>query len=191
MKRILFLLISFALCACSGFAVENVALRDYDGIELSRGTFIPVMNTQEISTAYSDEQTPVKFISTNDLYLYDTNVIPKETEFYGYVEKINEPVVGTNGSMVIKLNKLKFVDGFEIHIKAYIYSSSNNVLGGELTRPAKYDRMPHHQQGFSYGTNQFVPGATRMMGEHTVITAGADLMIILAGPLFITHTVNY
>jgi len=59
-----------------------------------------------------------------------------------------------------------------------------------LTEPASYDKIPQHQQGFSYGTNQYVPGATRMMGSHTVVAAGADLIIILAKPAWITHTLT-
>lgn len=194
MRRALFLVLSLLFIALISinvcFAASEPQLRDYDGIEIPKGTFIPVMNTQEISTAYSDEGTAVRFISTNDLYLYETNIIPRETEFYGYVEKINEPVIGTNGSMIIKITKLKLADGFEIPIKAYIYTSNNNLLGGELTAPASFDKMPHYQQGFWLGTTQFVPGATRRMGEHTVIAAGADLMLILVGPAFITHTVT-
>ena len=188
MKRALFLLISFILAVETCFAAENVTLRAYNGIEIPTGTFIPVMSTQEISTANSDEGSNVKFISTNDLYLYETNVIPRETEFDGYIEKINAPVVGTNASMVIKIVKLKLADGFELPINAYIYTSNNNIIGGELTKPAKYDKMPHFQQGFKFGTTQYVPGATRMMGENTIIAAGADLMIILTSPALITHT---
>ena len=193
MKKLLFLVIGliFSLSAISAsFAKEDINLRDYSGIEIAEGTFIPVINSQEISTAYCDEGAKVKFIATNDLYLYETNIIPKDTEFYGYVEKINEPIVGTNGSMVIKINKLRLIDGFEIPIQAYIYSSNNNLIGGELTEPASYDKIPQHQQGFSYGTNQYVPGATRMMGSHTVVAAGADLIIILAKPAWITHTLT-
>lgn len=192
MRRALFLvsLLFIALISTNVvFAAEAPTLRDYDGIELAKGTFIPVINTQEISTAYCDEGSKVKFIATNDLYLYETNVIPRETEFYGYIEKINEPVIGTNASMVIKVTKLRLPDGFEIPIKAYVYTSNNNLFGGELTAPASYDKMPHYQQGLWLGTLQFAPGATRMMGQHTVIASGADLMLILAGPTYITHTV--
>lgn len=193
MRRALFLvpLLFLALILTNvTFAADAPELRDYDGIELPKGSFIPVINTQEISTGYSDEGSKVKFIATNDLYLYETNVIPRETEFYGYIEKINEPIVGTNASMVIKVTKMRLADGFEIPIKAYVYTSNHNLFGGELTAPASYERMPHYQKGLWLGTLQFVPGATRMMGRHTVIASGADLMLILVGPAYITHTVT-
>lgn len=192
MKR-LFILTAFILSLsvfgmCS--AAENTDLRDYSGIEIPKGTFIAVMSTQEISTAYFDVGNPVKFLATNDLYLYEINIIPRDTEFYGYIEKINEPVIGTNASMVIKINKLRLADGFEIPMSGYIYSSNNNIIGGELTRPACYDKVAHRQQGFSYGTTQYVPGEKRMMGDHTVIASGADLIVTLTKPIYITHTLT-
>lgn len=193
MRRLLLILFGLTLSlsifgVC--FAAQDPELRDYSGIEIPKGTFISVMSAQEISTAYCDEGTQVKFIATNDLFLYEINIIPRDTEFYGYIEKINEPVVGTNASMVIKINKLKLIDGFEMPMSGYIYTSNNNIIGGELTRPASYDKVAHRQQGFSYGTTQYVPGATRMMGDHTVIASGADLIVTLAKPIFITHTLT-
>lgn len=190
MKNLLFALfilifIGFGTC----FANENSRLRDYDGIELAKGTFIPVISAQEISTQYCDVRTPVKFISTSDLYLYETNVIPQNTEFFGYIEKINEPIVGTNAAMIIKVAKLRLPDGFEIPVKGYICLNNSTLIGGELTEPATYEKKVSYMQGFNTMTG-YVPGPARKMGEHKVIASGADLLIVLAGPLYITHTVN-
>lgn len=188
MKRLFLLLLLMIFfmppCRC------EVRLRDYQGAQIPKGTFISVINAQEISTEYCDTGSKVKFIASSDLYLYDSNIIPKNTEFFGYVEKINEPIVGTNGAMVIKVTKFKLPDGYETPIKAYIYTPKGNLIGGELTKPAVYDKMPHFQQGFSHGTLQYVPGATRQMGEHTVVASGAELIIVLAAPVFITHGVT-
>ena len=128
MKKLLAFLIIFTGMAVWAEEFDNIQLpmRDYDGIELPAGTFIPVMSAQDISTQYCPEGYKVKFISTNDLYLYETNILPKDTEFYGYIEKINEPVVGTHASMKIKITKLKLQDNFEIPLKAYIYTTNNN-----------------------------------------------------------------
>ena len=105
---VIFLIFGFTLISNAEVLVDNVQLpmRDYDGIELPIGTFIPVLNTQDISTQYCPEGYKVKFIATNDLYLHDTNIIPKDTEFYGYIEEIHEPVVGTHSSMKIKITKM-------------------------------------------------------------------------------------
>jgi len=190
MKKILLALFLVIFISVGiGFADENYGLREYDGVEVPKGTFIPVISAQEISTLYCDEGTKVKFISTSDLYLYDTDIIPQNSEFSGYIEKINEPVVGTNASMIIKITKLRFIDGFEIPMRGYIYSNNGNLIGGELTEPAKYDKKASYMQGFRTMVG-YVPGATRKMGEHKVIASGADLMIMLVSPLYITHTVT-
>lgn len=189
MKKILFaLLIIFLMNVCSAFASDN-GLRNYDGIELAKGTFIPVINTQEISTEYCDIGTQIKFISTSDLYLYETNVIPQNTEFFGYIEKINEPIIGTNASMTIKITKMKFIDDFELPVRGYILFNNSTLIGGGLTEPASYVEKASYRQGFKTMTG-YAPGPSRKMGEHTVIASGANLLITLTSPLYITHTVN-
>lgn len=181
----LFIFATVGLC----FADVNTTLRDYDGIELAKGTLIPVISTQEISTQYCDIGTKVKFISTSDLYLYETNVIPQNTEFFGYIEKLNEPIIGTNASMIIKIAKLRFIDGFELPVRGYIYVNNSPLIGGELTEPASYVKKASYRQGF-FTMVGYVPGPSRKMGEHKVIASGADLQIVLTGPLYITHTIN-
>ena len=53
----------------------------------------------------------------------DTNIIPEESEIYGYVEDLHDPVVGTNASMKIKVTKLvtdkKINNFFNIDIKQF------------------------------------------------------------------------
>ncbi len=201
MKKVLSILfIIFGLTLYStATELDNVQLpmRDYDGIELTTGTFIPVMNAQDISTQYCPQGYKVKFIVSNDMFLHETNVIPKGSELYGYIEEIHEPVVGTHASMKIKVTKLVLSDTFEIPVKAYYYTSNNNLIGGGLTDPAEYIKMPHWQQRFQgkfwtrrAPTLQIRPGPTRKMGEHTRINAGEEGIIILVAPAWITHTLT-
>lgn len=190
MKRVFLIILAlFFASNLLAFSDENLALRNYGEIELAKGTFIPVISAQEISTFNGDIGTKVKFISTTDLYLYETNVIPINSEFSGYIEQIHEPVIGTNASMIIKITKLILPDGFEISMKGYIYTPGGNLIGGEMTEPASYDKKPSYRQGFKDLVG-FVPGATRKMGEHRTIAPGANLLIVLTGPMFITHTVT-
>jgi len=201
MKKIILTLFLILGIASFSYAEEldNVQLpmRDYDGIELPAGTFIPIINTQDISTEYCTEGYKVKFIATNDLYLHETNIIPKGTEFFGYIEKINEPVIGTHASMKIKINKMLLSDTFEIPIKGYIYTSNNNLICGGISEPAEYVKVPHFQQRFQGRlwttrgpTLQIRPGGKRKMGEHTRVNAGEDGLIILTAPAWITHTLT-
>ena len=202
MKKILFTLLLFFGFVHSVYAedqIDNIQLpmRDYDGIEMIAGTFIPVMNAQDVSTQYCPEGYKVKFIATNDLFLHDTNVIPKGSEFYGYVEDIHEPVVGTHSSMKIRIAKMVLADGFEIPLKAYVYTSNGNKIGGGITDPAEFRTVPHYQQKFQGRfwtrrgpTLMLRPGGKRKMGEHTRINAGDEFLIILTSPAWITHTLT-
>ncbi len=175
----------------------QLEMRNFDEITLPAGTFIPVLTTQEISTETCPEGFKVKFIATTDLFMYETNIIPRNTEFYGYIEKINEPVIGTNASMKIKITKILMPDGFEIPTRGYLYTSNNNLIGGELTPPSEWVKMPHYQskfQGISWNhrsaTLQIRPGGKRSMGVHTKIPAGDQQIIILTAPTAITHTMT-
>ena len=189
MKKLCINLVLFLLIFIIGVNA-NAEIRGYDSLELPKGTLIPVINTEEFSTVHNDDTTKLQFISTNDIFMFDSNIIPRGTVFFGYIEKMNEPVIGTNASLVIKINKLRLVDGFEIPLKAYIYSPNNNVLGGGMTAPEKYEIMPHYQKGFKNGTAQWVAGPKLKMGSHFSVAAGTDLLIVLVAPAIITHTLT-
>lgn len=199
MKKLALIILTIFALAMPCFAQENyldeTQLRNYDGIELRAGTFVPVINTAEVSTLNCDEGFPVKFIATSDLYLYDTTVIPRETEFYGYVEEIKDPVVGTNASMKIKITRMVYTDGFEIPLRAYIYTPNNNIIGGELTPPAEWVKIPHYQKRFfslrSWApTLQVRPGNKRQMGQHVAVKTGERCFVVLMEPVMITHTLT-
>ena len=168
----------------------QLPLRDYHGIIVPAGTFVPVMNTQEISTQNCQEGYKVKFIATHDLFLHDTIIIPKDTEFYGYIEKMNDPVVGTNASMKIRISKMTYTDGYELPVKGYLYSANNNLFGGEMSEPVKYKPMAQRQIRIKKTTIQMVPSYERKMGSHTTIEAGSNEIIILTSPTWITHTLT-
>ena len=186
-----FLTLIFTLLCSAVFAAE-VNLREYDEFDIPAGTHIPVISLQEFSTAYCEEGDGVKFITSSDIYLYNKNVIPQGTKLTGFIEKKNEPIIGTNAAMRVFVNKMYLPDGYEIPIKSYIYTANNNTIGGELTPPAKYIRMPHYQRWSMFramGVLQCVPGGERKMGEHVTISAGANLLVVLVAPIHMTHTV--
>lgn len=193
MKKLLVIFGLFLFTGCIQAAeLPNIQLdiRDYDAIEIPAGTFIPVINTQEISTQYCSEGYKVKFIATNDMYLHETNIVPRGTEFYGYIEKINAPVVGTNAAMKIKITKMLYKDGYEVPVRGYLYTSNNNIFGGELTPPEKLLRIAQRQQRVRKTTLQIRPGNVRKMGKHTTISSGSNEIIVLTDPVMITHTLT-
>lgn len=197
-RRLLTLLLMLIFTVAAGYAAQEpvmedvqLDLRSYDVIEVPAGTFIPVISAQEISTQYCPVGYKVRFTSTNDLFMHETNIIPENSEFYGYVEQIHEPVVGTNASMVIKINKVILPDGFEMPIRGYIYTPNNNLIGGGISEPASWIKMPHYQSGIGNNTTlQIRPGRERKMGSHTTITSGENRIIILSDSAWITHTLT-
>ena len=171
---------------------SDMQLRDYSEFDIPAGFHIPVISLQEFSTAYCEEGDAVSFKTTSDIYLYNKNVIPQGTKLTGYIDQKHEPIIGTHGSMKVFVNKMYLPDGYEIPIKSYIYTANNNLIGGEITAPASYIKMPHYQRWVmfrAYSTTQFVPGKQRRMGEHVTVSSGANLMIVLVEPIHITHTV--
>lgn len=198
MRRVLLILALLALSVPAGYCAEYPELEDvkietrgYDVVEIPAGTFIPVISAQEISTEYCPEGYKVRFTGTNDLYMYETNVIPVNSEFYGYIEKLNEPVVGTNASMTIRITKMILPDGFEVPLRGYIYTPNNNLIGGELSAPAEWRKMPHYQvRRGNNMTLQIRPGRARKLGTHTKITSGENRLIILSDSAWMTHTLT-
>lgn len=189
LKRLLTLLLLTFATVC--FAAEPV-LRDYDEYKIPQGYFVPIMSLQEFSTAYTEEGEKLNFVTTNDIYIFDKNVIPSGSKLTGFIEKKNEPVRGTNAAMTVFINKMYLPDGFEIPIKAYIYTQNNNKIGGELTPPLTFNKIPHYQRWAMFramGTVQYVPGDQRKMGEHVTISSGANLTMVLVAPINMTHTV--
>lgn len=186
-----FLLTLLAVMVMNLTLAAEVELRGYDEFDIPAGTHIPVISLQEFSTAYCEEGDSVSFVTTSDIYLYDKNVIPEGCRLTGYIDKKNEPIIGTDAAMKVFVNKMYLPDGYEIPIKAYIYTANNNIIGGGLTPPAKYIRMPHYQRWAMFramGTLQCVPGGERKMGEHVTISSGANLIVVLVAPIHMTHT---
>ena len=171
---------------------SEVQLRDYDEFDIPEGIHIPVISLQEFSTAYCEEGDEVNFKVTSDIFLYNKNVIPEGTRISGYIDKKNEPIIGTHAAMKVFVNKMYLPDGYIVPIKGYIYTSNNNLIGGGLTEPAEYIKKPHYQRWVMFratSVTQCVPGARRKMGEHLTISSGANLIIVLVAPIHLTHTV--
>ncbi len=187
-----FLLTLLLVCFMNVCAASELQLRDYDEFDIPAGTHIPVINLQEFSTAYCEEGDEVSFKVTSDIYLYNKNVIPQGTKLVGYIDKKNEPIIGTHAAMRVFVNKMYLTDGYVVPIKAYLYTANNNLIGGGLTEPADYIKKPHYARRFMFRTmsvTQYVPGKQRRMGDHVSVSSGADLIIVLVEPIHLTHTV--
>ncbi|MBQ2611816.1 hypothetical protein IJF81_05415 [bacterium] len=187
---ILFLFIFNPIMIAEEVSNVQLEMRGYDMIEIPTGTFIPVMVTSDISTETCSEGYKVRFLATNDLYMYDRTVIPENAEFYGYVEKVNLPIIGTNASMKIKVVNMVLPGGQQTPMRGYIYTPNNNLIGGEMAPTKKWVKMPHYQSKFKYVNLSARPSLERSMGVHVGFRTGENLVIVLTDPLFITHTLS-
>ncbi len=145
---------------------------------LRAGTFIKVINLAEFSTLTSDIDDEVIFLNTQDMYLYETNIIPENTKIYGEVEDVLEPVEGRDGAIKIKITKMITPDKKVYKIKGHIYSDNGNYLGGKETLPVYYRKVPHYTQRLR-PMLKAVPLNVPEMGKHTVIKPGAELFVII------------
>jgi len=154
-------------------------------VTISKGTFIKCISPTFVSTAIADTGDEIFFLNADDMYVGDRNIFPKNTKFYGIITDIKEPVQGTNASMKIEINKFVTPENEEHEISGYIYSNGNDYLGGELTNPAYYSKMPHYTQGWKYGVLQYAPTNVREMGLHTMIRPGIELLILIDKDLYL------
>ncbi len=176
--------IIFTLTAVFTSAVKVVcadSLRGYAPLVMQKGAFVKVVNQRTVSTAQADENDSVTFINPTDVWLGEAKVFPKETIFSGYIEELHEPVQGTNGSMKIKINKVIYPDNREMPIEGYITYKGDSTIGGELTAPMEYAKMPHYiyYPKVHRGVIQYTPGNKRFFGQHTVVKPGAELVLEL------------
>ena len=176
----------FTLVALFTFAI-NISKADiYDNqvpVIIKKGTFVRVMSQREISTATSDIGDEVSFINTTDMYVNDTNAIPQNSILYGAIEDLKEPVQGTNAAMKIKITKIVTPSRKIISVNGYVSGSDDNYIGGELTSPLYYNKMPHYTAGWRGGVLQYAPLNIRSQGQHTTIKAGNEFFVVIMDDL--------
>ena len=163
------LLIIITVSFFSEVKAENIIIRE--------GTFLKVMVPIELSTLTSDVGDELWFLNTQDMYIYETNVIPENTKICGEVEDLLEPVQGRNGAIKILINKMITPDKRVHKINAHIYSENDNYLGGEETASIYYRKVPHYIHRLRPFL-QAAPLHVLEMGKHTIIKPGTELFLI-------------
>ena len=189
MKKILIVLIFIIFVTCgfsygSDFVIDELQLRPAKSITLPKGTLVKIHNVKELSSILLDEGDEITMICPYDVYIGETNLIPRNTVLHGNVEKLREPVQGTNAAIIIKMNKMVTPEGITYEINGYVSSDgSSTTLGGERTPPLYYAKMPHYSTWrltkWRVGAAQYCETNTRQFGAHTIIKPGAELFLIL------------
>lgn len=179
MKKFIILLI----CCILSFFVNSNA-KDDDIIKIRQGTFIKVIAREEINTLTIDKNDIFSFVNLEDMYIYETNVIPQNTIFYGRIEEVREPVEGMDGAVKIYIYKMISPEKKSYNVKAHIYSDNDNFIGGRRTASAYYHKSYSHSKGFK-PMLQVVPLNIFEMGRHSVIRPGTELFLLLEEDIFI------
>ena len=175
LKNLLLILVFIVLIFCG---MKTTAEETQTVQKLREGTFIKVLVIDELSTLTADIGDEVKFLNLQDLYLYETNAVPKNTEIFGEVEDVLEPVQGRDGAVKILITKMITPDKKVYKLKGHIYTENDNYLGGRQTPSVYYRKVPHYTVGLKPHL-QAAPLNVFEMGRHTVIKPGAELFIVL------------
>lgn len=175
MKRLIVIL--FLFCLTFGMCVKSEETENQTGKIIRQGTFIKVMVPEEFSTLTSDVGDELWFINTQDMYIYETNVVPKDTKIYAEVEDVLEPVQGRDGAIKIQINKMITPDKRVYKFKGHIYSENDNYIGGDQTSAVFYRKVPH----YNFRLKPFLQAAPLKvleMGKHTIVKPGEELFLI-------------
>ena len=186
-KFSIFIFCMLLLSGCAfadDYLIDTINLRPAKTVYLPKGSFVKVTNLKEFSSQFLDEGDEILMQSTYDVYIGETNIIPQKSIFYGTVEKVREPVQGTNAAIIIRMNKFVTPDGIPYAVDAYV--SANGVdtfLGGGRAPALYYTRMPHYTRWqltkWKVGAAQYCETNTRHFGTHTIVKPGAELILIL------------
>ncbi len=150
------------------------------GITLKKGTMLKVVNLRDINTFSNDIGDECEFMNVADMFIGEYLVLARNTHIYGAVEDIREPVQGNNAAIKIKIDKIVTPEGDNTYfVNGYIYSPTDNYIGGEQTAPAYYKTTPHYNQGWGGGILHLTPLNIYGYGKHTQIKAGTEVFVIL------------
>lgn len=173
-------------CLQYNTAKADTTLRSYKSVSLVKGSFLKAISLREVSTSVVKAGDLVYFINPCDVYIGETNVIPKDSVFTGMVESVVAAVEGVNEAMKIKIIKLSTTKGVNYNMDAYVYWKGTTTVGGDLSIVEYYAKMPHYTTSTPKGVLQLVPTSLRTMGEPRYLRAGEEVTFIINNdiPLF-------
>ncbi len=160
---------------CAAVPFEN-------NTKISKGVLIQAYPVKTISTAALNEGDFVYFINPADLWVYEINVLPKNTYFRGHIEMLKMPIKGINAAMVIRITEIILPDRTIKEIDATVTQNGNTQIGGNLTPPASYNKTVHPREGMYWkraGVLQYVPSGDYEMGLHITLPTNEPVYIML------------
>lgn len=143
------------------------------------GTFFKGKLQNELSSAKSVIGDKVYLILPFDVKLGEITCIPKKTLISGQIINIHKAQFGKNGYIQVKFNSMKFPDGWETGLSAYIWSGTGTgIIGGDTTKRKIYKKIPHYIEDLGI-VAQLVESGDRVMGQEKYLPAGTECIIVL------------
>ena len=179
LKKLLFIILTLI--------VTNLFCIAYDEY-LPKGSLIKVYAKIPLSTSYLEKGSEVFFVAPSDVWVVETKVIEKGDIFKGYVSNLTMPILGVNASMSVKITTIIDKYGDERDFSGRIIFSGSDVLGGNLTAPASYNKTIHPRKVYGNvlgGTLQYVPSGEYQYGNHVGVSARDNLFIELDEDFYI------
>ena len=151
---------------------------------LDTGTLILVHSTKVLSTKTLQEGDSVFFVAPADVWVDEINIVPKNTIFKGYVSMLKMPVKGINAALKFKITHIILPNGETRNFDGYISNGKSDIIGGEQTPPASYNKMAHIYPSRLHwsGTTQWVPSGEYEYGMHRGVKPGQNLFVVLQSP---------
>lgn len=177
LTNLLLIFAAFLFIFSKGYC--ETGLRDYKAISLVKGSFLKAISLREISTSTVKAGDIEYFINPEDVYIGETNVIPKNSVYIAQIESVTEAVEGVHAAMKIKIIKLKTTKDVEYNMDAYVWWKGSTTVGGDLAQSEYYARMPHYTTSMPKGVLQLVPTSIRHFGEPRAIKAGEEVTFIM------------
>ena len=153
-------------------------------IEIPNGTIVRVYPRKPISTENYQIGDFVYFVNPTDMWQGTKILIPESTVFAGTIATLHMPVQGVNASMSMKIDKMILPTGEKYDISATITHNGKEILGGEQTNPASYNRSIHYIAPFR-GVMQWVPSGEWEEGTHITIDQKKELYVTFTNNLIL------
>ncbi len=176
---------SFIFIVFFMFSVNILMAEEIESAQKIRaGAFAKVMAMEEFNTLSSDIGDPVKFLNTEDMFVYETNAIPKNTIFYGEIEDVREPVRGRDGALKVFLYKMETPDKKIYNLNAHLYNENDNYIGGATTSHIYYRKVPHYNTRLKPFLHA-APLTVLEMGRHYAVKPGEEFFVIFDKDIYL------
>ena len=160
------------------FSLASYAYDPY----VPKGTLIRVYTKIPLTTEHLEENSVVYFVIPSDVWVQEKKAFEAGDIVKGYVSMLKMPVQGVNAAMKITITDIIKKEGYMESLAGKIMFGTSEVLGGNLTDPASYNKsyFPRKVYGNIWGgTYKYVPSGEYEFGRHMVINMKDSLFLQL------------